>query len=86
MIGSAVRIGVMGAIALVGTMHVASSIPRVASDPRVTALEAQWKVATGDPEGAYQVLRRADARRQAPPVSHPTQARSAQQTAASIGS
>jgi hypothetical protein len=80
MIGSAVRLGVMGALALVGSMHVASSIPQcIASDPRVVALEVQWKAATGDAEGAYKIIRKGDARRQtAAPVTHPTQARNAQ--------
>lgn len=70
----------MSALTLVGTMQVASLVPRcLASDPRVVSLEAQWKMATGDPEGAYQVVRRADAYRQSStPVAHPTQARTAQ--------
>jgi hypothetical protein len=80
MVGNAVRLGVMGALALVGSMHVASSIPQcVASDPRVVALEVQWKAATGDAEGAYKIIRKADSRRQtAAPIVHRTQARNAQ--------
>jgi hypothetical protein len=80
MIGNAVRVGVMGALALVGTMQVASSVPQcLASDRRVVSLEAQWKMATGDPEGAYEVVRRADACRQnTTPAAHPTQARTSQ--------
>ena len=66
MIGNAVRIGVMGALALAGSMQVASSIPRcVVTQPQVVALEVQWKVATGDTEGAYKVIRRAEACRKA---------------------
>jgi hypothetical protein len=80
MVGNAVRLGVMGALALVGSMHVASSMPQcIASDPRVVALEAQWKVVNGDAAGAYKVIRNAEVRQQtAVPVSHPTQARNAQ--------
>ena len=79
MVGNAVRVGVMGALALVGTMQVASSIPRcVASDPRVVSLQAQWKMATGDAEGAYKVIRQADARRETVPVNHTAQAQTSQ--------
>lgn len=83
MIGNAVRLGVMGALALVGSMQVVSIVPRcLASDPRVMSIEAQWKMATGDPEGAYQVVRRADSCRQSTtPVAHPTQARTSQRVA-----
>jgi hypothetical protein len=78
MLGNAIRLGVMGALALVDSMQVASNIPAcVASDPRVMSLEAQWKMATGDAEGAYKVIRRADAARRPAPM-HPNQARNVQ--------
>jgi hypothetical protein len=57
-------------------MQVVSSIPRcVTSDPRVMTLEAQWKMATGDAAGAYKVIRRSDACREATPVNHTAQVR-----------
>jgi len=75
MIGNAVRIGVIGALALVGSMQIVSSVPQcIASDQRVVSLAAQWKIATGDAEGAYKLIRRADARRQATTPVAPTQA------------
>ena len=79
MIGNAVRIGVMGALALAGTMQVASSVPRcIATQPQVVGLEVQWKVATGDAQGAYNVLRRAEAYRKANPAPSIIQAQHTQ--------
>ena len=73
MLGNAVRIGVLGALALAGTMQVASSLPQCAtSDRRVVSLVAQWKMITGDAEGAYEVVRRADVCRQSRPISQPS--------------
>jgi hypothetical protein len=76
MLGNAVRIGVLGALALAGSMQVASSLPQCAtSDRRMVSLVAQWKIATGDAEGAYEVVRRADVCRQSTiPTPQPTRA------------
>lgn len=75
MLGNAVRIGVLGAVALAGSMQVASSLPQcVTSDRRVVSLVAQWKMVNGDAEGAYEVVRRGDVCRQSQPTPQPTRA------------
>lgn len=75
MVGNAIRIGVMAAVALAGGMQVASAVPQsITNDPRVIMLEAQWKVVNGDAEGASRLLRHVNVKHESAPVSTPLQA------------
>jgi hypothetical protein len=75
MVGNAIRIGVMAAVALVGGMHVASAVPQsITNDPRVIMLEAQWKVVNGDAEGASRLLRHVNVKHDTAPAQTPLQA------------